>query len=71
MKETFIPRKSEHLAQVDYDDDTQTLTITFQDGRSYEYDSVPVTIFQGIQNAPSAGSYFHRQIKNSYVGTEV
>lgn len=65
MIETFIPR-STHIAQVTYDSDTRDMNITFSDGSEYRYMSVPVGVFQGIQNAPSAGSYFHRVIKDRY-----
>ena len=70
MLETFIP-KSTNLSQVDYDSETEEMTITFQDGRSWMYSNVPVTIFQGIQHAPSAGSYFWRQIRSRYAEIEV
>jgi hypothetical protein len=65
MIETFIPR-STHIGQVTYDSDTRDLNITFADGSEYRYISVPVTVFQGMQNASSAGQYFHRQIKDRY-----
>lgn len=70
MTETFNP-KSSNLAEVSYDSESQTMTITFQDGRSYEYYQVPVTVFQGIQHAPSAGSYFYRQVRGRYAEAEV
>lgn len=70
MKETYIPSSS-NLDQVSYDSDKQLLTITFKDGRSYEYTSVPQDVYMQLQRAPSAGSYFMRQIKNSYAYTEV
>ncbi len=72
MKETFLPRSSENIAQVDYDSDEQKMTITFKsDGRAYEYSSVPQALFLGIQNAPSAGSYFFRQIRGRFADTEI
>ena len=70
VKETFVPRSS-NLAQVEYDTEERLMSITFQDGRQYEYSGVPVTVFQGIQNASSAGSYFWRQIRNRYAEVEV
>lgn len=66
MAETFIPRNSSHIAQADYDRDERTLTITFQSGDVYQYDEVPFEVFLGLQNAGSAGQYFHRVIKNNY-----
>lgn len=70
MIETFIPRSS-NLDRVDYDSDTQEMTVTFKDGRAWKYDTVPQASFLGIQNAPSAGSYFSSNIKSRYNGEEV
>ncbi len=70
MKETFLP-KSSNISQVEYDSDEQTLDVTFQDARTYRYRNVPQTVFLGLQNAQSAGSYFYRQIRSSYPATEV
>lgn len=71
MAETFIPRSSSHIAQVDYDRDERTLTITFQSGDVYQYDEVPFQVFLGLQNAGSAGQYFHRQIKDRFAYEQV
>jgi hypothetical protein len=71
VKETYLPRASANIAQVDHDGESQTMTITFKDGRSYEYSGVPHSVFMGIQNAPSAGSYFFRQIRGRYAEQEV
>lgn len=71
MKETLIPRSS-NIAQIDYDSDEQVMTIVFQsDGRAYEYRPVPQTVWMGIQNAPSKGSYFYRNIRGRYSEQEV
>lgn len=70
MKETFLPRSS-NIDQVEYDSDAQTMTIQFKSGQSWEYTGVPHNVFLGIQNAPSAGSYFYRSIRNQYSSVEV
>lgn len=70
MIETFIPRSS-NLTEVTYDSETQVMTVSFQGGATYEYQGVPLQAFMGIQNAPSAGSYFYKQIRSVYNGTEV
>lgn len=69
MIETFIPTSS-HLDRVDYDSETQELTITFKDGTEYLYRSVPNEVYLGLQHARSAGQYFDRQIKNVYAYEE-
>lgn len=42
------------------------LYIDFKDGGSYKFKDVPQEIFTGIQNAGSAGKYFHAQIKGKF-----
>lgn len=70
MKETFLPDSS-NLAQVDYDGDQQTLVVTFKTGNIYEYKNVPESVYLSLQRAPSPGSYFYRNVRSSYVGTQV
>jgi|HubBroStandDraft_3_1064219.scaffolds.fasta_scaffold00290_24 hypothetical protein len=52
--------------QVGYDKDTQTLTVVFPNGRSYEYDNVPPDIAEGFQKAESKGSFFNEMIRGVY-----
>ena len=70
MKETFIP-KSSTIDEVVYDGDEQKMVITFKDGRSYEYSAVPQSVYMQMQRAPSAGSFFARQVKGRYNDTEL
>ena len=64
--ETYIPRRSTDIAAVTYDPDTQDLTVEFQSGGVYVYSSVPESIYSGFTAASSAGSYFHRHVKDRY-----
>ena len=57
---------SSNLSSATYDPEVENLTITFQSGESYLYMNVPASVYRGLQNAGSAGSYFHRQIKSRY-----
>jgi len=43
-----------------------TLSITFVNGRTYEYEDVPENILDALISAPSAGQYFHANIKDIY-----
>ena len=65
------PVSSSDLRSVGYESTTFTLEIEFVSGGIYQYDGVPVTIYQGLMNAPSAGRYFHARIKNSYPARKV
>lgn len=70
MKETFLPT-STNISQVDYDGESQTMTIIFKDGRAWEYAGVPLEVYMAFQRAPSAGSFFYRQIRGRFPEQEV
>ncbi len=70
MIETFIP-KSSNISEITYDSDEQKLSVTFVSGSTWEYEGVPQATFLGLQNAQSAGSYFYRNVRSVYSGTEV
>jgi hypothetical protein len=60
------PVTSSNLRTVGYDPTTRTLEIEFQDGVIYQYDGVPPDVHAGLMQAPSHGSYFHRNIRDRY-----
>lgn len=65
MAEREIPiRESTNLRSVVYDDDTQTLTVQFRNGGSYQYHGVSADTAEGFSTADSAGSYLHSYVKN-------
>ena len=70
MAETFIPR-STNIAEVTYDGDTKTLSVTFKDGDQWEYSGVPAEVYGAFQRAPSAGSFFYRNMRGRYPETQV
>ena len=57
---------SSQLKEVEYDTETSILTVTFTQGRMYEYKDVPADVFRKLIEAESIGSYFISQIKNKY-----
>lgn len=61
---------STHILQVDFDSDTDTLSVTFADGRTYDYLNVPAPVYRQFQEAPSAGQFFNRHIKQRYPAEE-
>jgi lysyl-tRNA synthetase class 2 len=66
MAETFNPISSSFIDQLDYDDTTDTLTITFSDGNAFDYMNVSPSTYRNFCIAPSAGQFFHRYIKGKY-----
>lgn len=66
VAETTTFPGSSNLAAASYDPSSMYLDITFQDGQTYRYMSVPAEIYTGLQRAGSAGSYFYRHIRERY-----
>jgi lysyl-tRNA synthetase class 2 len=65
-RETTIPAGSSHIEEFSYDPETDTLTIVFDGGDEYDYMNVPIQLYREFQQAPSAGQFFYRRIKNRF-----
>jgi lysyl-tRNA synthetase class 2 len=65
MIQNFSPASS-NIASVSHDDSTDTLTVDFTDGSTYEYMNVPASVYRAFMAAGSAGQFFHRQVKGRY-----
>lgn len=67
----MIPVESTSISEYGYDEDTQTLAITFvSTGATYHYQGVPKEIADGLGAADSAGSYFRHEINGRYSGVK-
>ena len=62
----MIPVSSSNVAEVGYNEETQEVYVRFLNGTLYVYKGVPKFEFEGLLNAPSVGSYLHRNYKNVY-----
>jgi len=60
------PVVSSNLKSVGYDSKASILEIQFKSGAVYRYFSVPMSIYSGLMNASSKGSYFHKHIRSEY-----
>jgi len=58
--------QSSHLQSYGYDPDSQILTIQFQNGTIYQYDSVPVNVFYAMAQSGGAGTFFHAKVRDHY-----
>ena len=65
----MIPVDSSNLSSVGYENDT--LYVAFNSGGLYSYSGVPASVYSGLLNASSKGSYFHENIKNVYPYTKI
>jgi KTSC domain len=61
-----IQLSSTALLSATYDSETQDLQITFANGGTYDFHGVPPEIVDGLENAGSAGKYYHQFIKDRY-----
>ncbi len=54
------------ISKISYDPASSTLRITFVSGSIYDYQNVPLNIYQSIKQAPSKGIYFNQFVKGTY-----
>ena len=57
---------SSMVQSVSYDSDTQTMIITFNNGKSYAYADVPEDVAGDLSNAASVGEFMNSEIKGRY-----
>ena len=56
--------QSSTISEINYDG--KLLTVTFNNGREYTYEGVPVKIYEDFSKAESKGKYFHKNINYRY-----
>lgn len=62
----MIQVSSSNVESIGYDEQQQVLYVRFLNGSLYIYKGVNTYEFEGLRDAPSIGSYLHRNIKNVY-----
>lgn len=60
------PVSSSNIAAVGYDEPTKTLEVEFNSGLVYQYDSVPISIYESMISASSVGVFFHENVKGQF-----
>lgn len=63
---TLIPVESSMLASIGYDPETGVMLVLFNNGKAYEYHSVPPEEYEGLLAAESKGSYMRERIFDVY-----
>jgi hypothetical protein len=63
--------QSSHLQHYEYDNNTEVLTIQFQNGSIYTYANVPPTEFYNMAQSGGAGTYFWTKIRDRYPTTKI
>lgn len=54
------------IRSVGYERATSVLEVEFNNGGLYRYFAVPSKVYEGLLNAPSAGTYFNENIRHTY-----
>ena len=54
------------IADIEYDQGRERLTVTIVTGRIYEYVDVPVEVAASFQSAFSKGTFFNSYIRDRY-----
>ncbi|GJM03513.1 MAG: hypothetical protein DHS20C08_20140 [Rhodomicrobium sp.] len=57
---------SSAINYVNYDPVSKVLSISFRSGRTYDFYGVPECVYEGLLAAPSAGKFFHDNIRDQY-----
>ncbi|KAA6340498.1 hypothetical protein EZS27_011643 [termite gut metagenome] len=60
------PVSSSNIGSIGYDEQNQIVYVRFLNDSIYIYKGVPEFEFQNLLEAPSHGSYLHRNFKNVY-----
>lgn len=46
--------------------DGYTMAVEFHSGRTYDHPGVPYSVFAGLLNASSKGTYYNRNVRGRY-----
>jgi len=66
MSVEMIQVSSSNISAIGYDAENEVVHVQFLNNSEYIYKGVPRHEFDGLLNAPSLGSYLHRNYKNVY-----
>lgn len=59
----MISVNSSNISSIGYDENSETLRVSFNNGGLYDYHSVPKHLHEGLMSASSHGSYLDAYIK--------
>jgi hypothetical protein len=62
----MLPVSSSNIDSIGYSEENQEVYVRFLNNTLYVYKGVPLHQFENFRDAPSQGSYLHRNFKNVY-----
>lgn len=63
---SMVPMSSSNIDSGGYDEDSATLVVTFNNGKSYSWAMVPKHIYEEFLAAPSPGQFLHGVIEAQF-----
>lgn len=69
--ESFAPKSSSTISNMEYDKYTFILKVSFNSGGTYAYYDIPITMWNSIKSTTSVGSYFAKFIKGKFRTTKL
>lgn len=66
LSEVLNETTSHWIAALEYMEETGDVVMRTKDGHSYEVNDVPREVYEAWLKAPSAGTFFHQNIKDQY-----
>lgn len=58
--------QSSLIRRIVFDEEAETLQVSFRSGLKYIYEGVPRTIYDALGRAASAGRFFNEHVKGRY-----
>lgn len=58
--------RSDNIEQIGYDSCCSSLGVKFKGGSLYEYENVPLSVFESFSKSSSKGKFFHKAIKGRF-----
>lgn len=58
--------RSSIIQRIVFDDEAETLRVSFRSGLRYIYEGVPRAVYEALGKAASAGRYFNEHVKGRY-----
>lgn len=62
----MLPVSSSNIESIGYNEQDQEVFVRFLNASVYVYKGVPKHEYENLRDAPSLGSYLHRNYKNVY-----
>jgi hypothetical protein len=63
--------KSSAFSDIDYDPESQLLTVQYASGQRYRHEGVPEHVYKQVMESDSIGRAFQQLVKNQFPATKI